>query len=57
MIAFQNLHIDGKMYILLNFIKSVRPKCVFRWMFQQIPMGLYCLHVSAAAGSVMFGEQ
>ena len=26
-------------------------------MFEQIPMGPYCLHVSAAAGSVEFGER
>ena len=26
-------------------------------MFEQIPTGLYCLHVSAAAGSVEFGER
>ena len=26
-------------------------------MFEQIPTGLYCLQVSAAAGSVEFGER
>ena len=57
MISLQNLHVDSKTYILLNTFKSFCPKCIFRWMFEQISMDLYCLHVSAATGSVQLGER
>ena len=39
MISLQNLHIDSKIYIFLNTFKTFRPKCIFWWRHEQIPMG------------------
>ena len=50
MIPFQNLYIDSKTDIFLN---TFRPKCIFWWMFEQIPTGLYCL----LCGGVQLGER